>query len=170
MRYDLKLHPDCRCEAASAIAVDMAEARDGSLDLHYIVTGTIGQILLPAAAAPGRADELWRHTCFEAFVLARAGYYEFNFSPSSQWAAYRFDSYRAGMRPARGAPRIAVTPESDALAVRVGLDLPEDATGPFALTAVIEETDGRLSYWALRHAPGKPDFHSPEGFCARVAM
>jgi hypothetical protein len=32
------------------------------------------------------------------------------------------------------------------------------------LAAVIEESSGALSYWALRHAPGKPDFHHPYGF------
>ena len=33
-----------------------------------------------------------------------------------------------------------------------------------ALAAVIEENDGRLAYWALRHASDNPDFHHPEGF------
>jgi hypothetical protein len=33
-----------------------------------------------------------------------------------------------------------------------------------ALAAVVEEEDGRLSYWALQHAPGNPDFHHPDGF------
>jgi len=33
-----------------------------------------------------------------------------------------------------------------------------------ALAAVIEESDGRLAYWALWHPPGNPDFHHPEGF------
>ena len=32
------------------------------------------------------------------------------------------------------------------------------------LSAVIEGADGGLSYWALRHPPGKPDFHHPEAF------
>ena len=47
---------------------------------------------------PG-SDELWQHTCFEAFVRASSGseYYEFNFSPSTQWAVYRFTDYRNGM-------------------------------------------------------------------------
>jgi hypothetical protein len=47
-----------------------------------------------------RTDELWKQTCFEAFVgsPAEESYFEFNFSPSTQWAAYGFDSYRAGMR------------------------------------------------------------------------
>ncbi len=33
-----------------------------------------------------------------------------------------------------------------------------------ALSAVIEETDGRLSYWALAHPAAKPDFHHAEAF------
>jgi hypothetical protein len=37
------------------------------------------------------------------------------------------------------------------------------------LSAVIEERDGMLSYWALRHAPGKPDFHRRDGFALELA-
>ena len=37
-----------------------------------------------------------------------------------------------------------------------------------ALAAVVEEDDGRLSYWALQHAPGNPDFHHPEGFALEL--
>jgi hypothetical protein len=29
---------------------------------------------------------------------------------------------------------------------------------------VIEETNGAKSYWALKHPPGKPDFHHADGF------
>ena len=32
------------------------------------------------------------------------------------------------------------------------------------LAAVIEENNGRMSYWALAHPPGKPDFHHPDCF------
>ena len=37
-----------------------------------------------------------------------------------------------------------------------------------ALSAVIEETDGTKSYWALRHPPGPPDFHHPDCFALRI--
>ena len=36
------------------------------------------------------------------------------------------------------------------------------------LSAVIEEADGSLSYWALRHAPGKPDFHHQDAFALEL--
>ena len=45
-----------------------------------------------------------------------------------------------------------------------------DATVPagrslrLGLSAVVEEYDGMLSYWALRHPPGKPDFHHAAAF------
>jgi hypothetical protein len=32
------------------------------------------------------------------------------------------------------------------------------------LSAVVEATDGSLSYWALAHAPGRPDFHHAHSF------
>ena len=32
------------------------------------------------------------------------------------------------------------------------------------LCAVIEETGGIMSYWALYHPPGEPDFHHPGCF------
>ena len=33
-----------------------------------------------------------------------------------------------------------------------------------ALSAVVEAADGELSYWALRHPPGRPDFHHIDAF------
>jgi len=32
------------------------------------------------------------------------------------------------------------------------------------LAVIIEEETGGYSYWALRHPPGKPDFHRQEAF------
>jgi len=33
---------------------------------------------------------------------------------------------------------------------------------------VIEETSGRLSYWALAHPSGKPDFHHADCFACEI--
>ena len=46
--------------------------------------------------------------------------------------------------------------------------LPWDRTGELGISAVIEEQDGRLSYWALAHPPGKPDFHHRDCFALRL--
>ena len=175
-RQVLRLHPDSLCVAATQIEVDVARARAGGLLLSYAVTGRIGDLRLPPVAAAASGDELWQHTCFEAFVrpLPGAAYYEFNLAPSTQWATYRFDSYRSGMRVAAeiGAPRIEAqtAPERYTLQAALGLSsLPREALWRLGLAAVIEETNGNKSYWALAHPPGKPDFHHCDGFALELS-
>ena len=171
MRLALKRHPDSQCAAVSRIEVDIARPRAGILLLSYAVSGRIEDLRLPLVTAPARADDLWRRTCFEAFLRPAPGeaYYEFNFAPSTQWAAYRFDSYRSGMRIADGigAPRIDVQPAPDRYTLQAALelsDLPHDAPWRLGLAAVIEATSGPKSYWALAHPPGRPDFHHADCF------
>ncbi len=180
MRPALRLHPDSRCSAVTRIEVEVARQRPGNLLLRYFVTGKIGDLRLPAVTTPARTDELWKHTCFEAFVRAppeRPAYYEFNFAPSTQWATYRFSSYRSGMSVANeiAAPRIDVQSGAECYTLQAALeldrlsDLPSDAVWRLNLAAVIEETSGRKSYWALAHPPGKADFHHSDCFAYELA-
>jgi hypothetical protein len=161
--------------ASPALEIDVEFTRQASLlSLAYIVRGDIAAVLLPKQATPARADALWQHTCFEAFVggAQSAGYWEFNLSPSQQWAAYRFDGCREGMaaEPAVADPRIAVQREHSVLRLSAAFDLscvtalPASENWRVGLSAIIEDEDGDKSYWALAHAPGRPDFHHPDGF------
>jgi hypothetical protein len=169
MTLTLKRHSDSGCVAATRIEVDVARACVGSLVLSYVVHGDIGALRLPTVTAPARHDELWQHTCFEAFVGTAAGaaYYELNFAPSTQWAAYRFTGYRDGMRVATeiGAPEIETqsAPGRYALHAAVKLDgstdLPRNTRWRLGLAAITEDARGGRSYWALAHPPGKADFH-----------
>lgn len=173
MHQLLKPHPGSRGLAAVRVEAAAARPRTDRLVLTYTVTGQVSDIRLLPVVPAERADGLWRHTCFEAFVRAASGpaYYEFNFAPSRQWAAYRFDGYRSGMRPAEiDAPAIEVRsgPGSYTLQASLALsrlpDLPPEASWRLGLSAVIEDISGGTSYWALAHPPGKPDFHHADGF------
>lgn len=168
MRRVLRLHPDSRCDVVSRIAVEVTRPVPGSLALHYSLTGRMTDIVLPPLAAPERTDDLWQHTCFELFVATEAGYDEFNFAPSTQWAAYRFDGYRQNRRPTEAAPQIAVHRTDEQLELAVALALPRH-TLRLGLSAVVEEKGGRLSYWALSHPPGRADFHHPDCFALELA-
>jgi hypothetical protein len=174
MRLSLRLHPDSPSLAATHIDVDVARPHAGTLVLRYFVTGRVEGLRLPPISRPVRAEELWQRTCFEAFVRcpARDGYHEFNFAPSTQWAAYQFDGYRSGMREASdvSAPPIAVKASSTLFRLQASLELeqlgglPRDAPWRLGLSALIEDANGGKSYWALAHPPGKPDFHHPDCF------
>ncbi len=178
MRTALTLHPDSRCAAVTRIDVDVARPRPGGLRLRYVVSGRIGELRLPPVSTPRRGDALWQHACFEAFVRAPPGaaYYEFNFAPSGQWAAYGFGGYREGMQAVRemGAPHIDVQSNDRRYEMRATLNLdrlpalPRDALWRLGLSAVLEESDGRISYWALAHPPGKADFHHSDCFALEL--
>lgn len=131
-------------------------------------------LVVPAFAGKGRADELWKTTCFELFLKPISGeaYCELNLSPSERWNAYDFDGYRAGMRerPFPREPECTMRQGSsfaifDAAIPVGGLPSSDCAMG---LAAVIEEQGGTLSYWALVHPEGKPDFHAAA--CFAVAL
>jgi len=174
MRHTLRLHPDSLCAAATRIEADVARPHPGNLVLTYVVGGRIGDLRLPPVVAAACADELWRHSCFEAFVRPSTGsaYYEFNFSPSTQWAAYQFSSYRSGMRDATeiAAPRIEVRSTAESYTLQASLEL-DGLSLPWrlGLSAVLEETNGHKSYWALAHPPGKADFHHADCFALELS-
>ena len=174
MGLALVLHPDSRCTAATHIEVEVARPRAGRLLLQYFVTGKLSDLRMPPVAAPTRGDELWQHSCFEAFVRAptSTAYCEFNFAPSTRWSAYRFSSYRAGMSVEReiSAPRIEVESNGACYQLRASLELdrlsylPSKAAWRLGLSVVLEDTSGQKSYWALTHPPGKADFHHSDCF------
>lgn len=169
MRHALVPHPASPCDAVTNLEVEVAR-ETGGLALRYILTGDLGRLAIPAPAAAARVEGLWEHTCFEAFLASGGdGYREFNFSPSTAWAAYRFAGYRQGMAPLEGIepPRIQTTVTADTLEVRVSL---AQRAGPvrLGLTAVIAEVGGRVSYWALRHPAERPDFHHAGGFVLQI--
>jgi hypothetical protein len=174
MRQVLKLHPDSRCSAVGAIAVEVT--RPGPfLVVRFLVSGVTSELVLPPPAGPLRTDGLWRHTCFEAFARAPSGsgYLELNLSPSTAWAAYRFEDYRVGMAPAEGVadPGIVVTPDGDGFDLSAAVvlpGLPANAPWRVGFSAVIEERDGHTSYWALAHPPGRPDFHHADCFALEL--
>ena len=133
--------------------------------LEYVLEGDIDGLRVPATRPPRVADKLWQHTCCELFV-ARAdepGYREFNFSPSGEWAAYAFGAYRDGAPMHIDAPGIRVERERERLMLNASVRA-EDEALKIGACAVIEDARGVISYWALRHGPGKPDFHHPAAF------
>lgn len=152
--------------------------RPGTLSLAFQVAGELDGLKLPAPHGARRADGLWQHTCFEAFVRAEgaSSYYEFNFSTSGEWAAYRFTSRRTGMQPeARvAAPRIGILQGQGRLDVSIGMDVAQldDLAAAtrleLGLAVVLERSDGGRSYWALRHGAAQPDFHDPATFVMQL--
>ena len=179
-------YPQCRRGAAlvchPATSCNVARTLEGwvcLVDKHrflvgFTLRGDLDRLTIPGPGAPQRTDRLWEHTCFETFLAmpGQDAYWELNFSPSTQWAAYKFPRYReAGFPTPDIEPRIIVhrSPERLDLHATAALDALDTGRGLLiGLAAVIESLDGQFSYWALRHAPGRPDFHDRAGFALEL--
>jgi hypothetical protein len=172
VRLSLTRHPDTPSDKVTAVEVELVASPDG-LSISYFVTGS-EHLIVPDRAAGARRDGLWETTCFEAFLRPAGGeaYFEFNFSPSTEWAAYRFERHREGrselFRPVEPFLERGADPSDPLLEVDLDLSgLPEAAMN-LGLCAVIEEVGSRKSYWALAHPPGQPDFHHPSCFTLQL--
>ena len=155
------------------VAARLQRTGAGDLKVTYVLEAELPRLRIPP---PGRScigEKLWQHTCFELFIARRMpAYHEFNFSPSREWTAYAFSRYRDGVQLTDETldPQITLRTTPDRLELDATVHLERISSLhiagklSLALSGVIEDADGGLSYWALRHPPGKPDFHHPEAF------
>jgi hypothetical protein len=174
----LECHPQTPSQAVDSIEARVARTQANDLSVAYTLKGEITRLRLPPAGPSRQSDCLWQHTCFEAFISVRgnAAYYEFNFAPSREWAAYAFRQYRDRVSfEGKGvAPQVAVCSNDESLELETVIPvgrLPDIQTGSglrVGLSAVVEDQAGPLSYWALKHPRGKPDFHHPDTFALEI--
>lgn len=170
---DLKCHPSTPTETVRAIGVLVRRSASDELQMTFRLDGDIPRIRIPPLGVPRINSELWRHTCFEAFIAVdgQQAYHEFNFAPSGEWCIYALSGYRNGgpvadetMRPQIAVRSTGSRLELDALVRLDSLSaIHPHASLRIGLAAVIETSEG-LSYWALRHRADKPDFHHADGF------
>jgi hypothetical protein len=175
----LSCHPSTPTDVVRSIAVGVSRSSSDVLVLTFTLAGDLARLRIPPPSTPRAADRPWEHTCCEAFVAAEHGaaYHELNFSPSGEWAGYAFRSYRDRIGPTADAvlPPLVVHRAAEgrlALTARVALT---HLSAPYAgavlrlgLSAVLETGRGERSYWALRHVPGKPDFHRRDAWALRL--
>ena len=167
-------HSDHPPVAVTGVAASVIGLDDHWLRIRWRVESA-SALVVPPFAGKGRADGLWQTTCFELFLRRpdTAAYCEVNLSPSERWASYAFDDYRQGMTDHRMPRDCDCTLRRGGNLAIFDASIPLGSLPPlpwqFGLSAVIEEEGGQRSYWALRHPPGKADFHHAACFAARLA-
>ncbi|MEN0059078.1 MAG: DOMON-like domain-containing protein [Bdellovibrio sp.] len=154
------------------LEVDLLRLSTQQVRLTFTLSGDVTSVLWPEAPSfPARRDQLWAHTCLEAFCAessdSSAPYTEINCAPNGDWNAYSFSSYREGMTPSS---HITVRLEKVEQGTERGLFvllLEHQLEWPSAfwgLTAVIEFKNQEKSYWSISHPGPAPDFHNKAGW------
>lgn len=166
-------HPSSSPGYVDHIAAFATVSPDRTLNAHFAIQGDVDTLIWPERRRGSWVKDLWKTTCFELFARApqEAAYTEFNFSPSSDWCAMRFDTYRGIPAPIRdvsvGIEEHTVNRSTKMLSVSISVaetSVPVNKGDQVGLTAVLEHIDGKLSYWALAHPGAQPDFHDARGF------
>lgn len=164
----LQKHPKSKESSVNAISVNLIAHTDKSMSVAYSAQGDIDRLFIPPRTAGECKDNLWRTTCFEMFVghTNSTTYWELNFSPSANWAAYKFTDYRQNRQNEESFAinRLQMKQTKERFDLEVGFlfgalqdfDL---TTVCFGFSAVMMDHHGNISYWALRHGDGPPDFH-----------
>ena len=146
----------------------------GTLVLRFMVEAneaSFSKIQFPKIeVTPLRRDDLWKETCFEAFLCNEEskGYVEFNGSPNGNWNAYAFRDYREGMDlvPFLDLPTSQVLNKNETcieMEWRLPLEIFKNKISTIGLTVVLKTTEGTI-YWALKHVGERPDFHLRSSF------
>jgi len=143
-------------------------------NIWFGIGAPISRFDIPELVEPLRTDELWKTTCFEAFLKPadQDSYREWNFAPRGNWAAYDFAGYRDGMTKAEveNGPYIRMEDNFTWWSVGAAIAMDAEISWQLGLSAVIEEKDGTKSYWALSHCDSdKPDFHLADCFAVKLA-
>jgi hypothetical protein len=156
----LSRHPDAPPGAIHTVDAELRRVPGGVVATFHAI-GDMANLVVPPPAAPSRADDLWRTTCFELFIGGEAdSYREFNLSPSGAWAAYQFGAHRTGRRNIDARIEIETSLDNRCMSVTAKIESEFPDPAPAGLTAVIEESDGLIRYWSTAFAPGEPDFHA----------
>jgi hypothetical protein len=147
------------------------------LTLDYKLLGNLVEIEIASPSQiPKRKHELWQETCFEFFlgVTNSPCYWEFNLSPSGDWNVYHFHDYRQEMQEETAFTSLPLTihQQSESLSLSLNLDLEAIIAAEkildVAITTVIKQCAGHITYWALTHCGAEADFHQRDSFLIKL--
>jgi hypothetical protein len=153
-------------------------ARNGNkFAIRYMLESDLKEIVIPPPSkTPLRKHELWQDICFEFFLGIKdsAQYWEFNLSPAGHWNVYRFDGYRQGMQEETAFTILPFNVQNQANGLILVLDIDLDKiisaeqAIEVAITTVIKDKDGEITYWALTHRGAEADFHLRDSFIVEL--
>ena len=146
---------------------------DNQVHVSYRITDRTHSIQFPDISQhASRKNELWNATCCELFVgiSGEPNYWEYNLSPSHDWAVFSFTDYRQNKSDELSISELEITTKIDKnneFELKTILALPEmltDRTLDIGVSSVVQDKSGKIHYYALTHPDSKADFHDRKGF------
>jgi hypothetical protein len=169
MIVNFALQPFPTTSKLPQIEINGRVSRKGNdLLIEYQLFGDLNAISIdPPASTPSRQFHLWETTCFEFFIgiPGDRNYWEFNLSPSGDWAVFALDDYRQGLRDELAFTSLPFKVDlyPNYITLSLEFDLSElilaEQDLEMSVTTVIKSSQNELSYWAIKHSGKEADFH-----------
>ena len=155
------------------------EIKDNLFLLSYSICGNIPDIIIPGIenftlnnkSYYQRRDELWKSTCFEFFIKEKnnKSYSEINVSPDYYYNVYSFNDYRTGMKQENSLSLKNIEKikkdKKFILHFIIESEIPFKTDSLFVnISSVIQYSNGKTEYWALKHPKQRADFHDFDCF------
>ena len=159
-----------------AISGDLSLS-ENEIQINYQLSGNIGELQFPKnSVKASRKDKLWESTCFEVFIAkpGKSDYWEYNLSPSKDWAVFRFTDYRENKTDDLTISSINIVTRfnnTSQFKLNSSLPLPDNLVGNelcIGISAVIQDNSGNIYYYALSHRNQQPDFHDRDSFSIAI--
>ena len=176
MKSDFSLVPFVANNASLVQISGMIERLGNLLTITYKLTDASKIVSLDPHSNPTRQFDLWEHTCFEFFLGLKnsSQYWEFNLSLAGHWNIFHFLKYRENIAEemAFSSLPFRVSQQNDILELHLEVNLqpiilPHQSLD-VGITAVIEDRNHQLSYWALTHPAQAADFHQRDSFLISI--
>lgn len=146
---------------------------DNQIHVRYRINGRTDNIQFPdVSQQASRKNELWNATCCELFVgiSGEPHYWEYNLSPSHDWAVFSFTDYRQNKSDELSISQLEITTKIDKnneFELKTILALPKMLIGhtlDIGVSSVVQDKSGKIHYYALTHPDKQADFHDRNGF------
>jgi hypothetical protein len=156
-----------------SVSADLIVRSGETIEVIFNWQDDDGKIVFSNEPRDGRFSGLWQQTCFEMFIQPEGGksYYEINLTPQRAWNVFSFEDYRLPQPPAEfsGAELKSFSYEPGKLRALFTLKGAQLEKVKASYCAVIVLKDTGVSYWSVKHADSKPNFHHFESFITERA-
>ena len=139
------------------------------MKIEYEIIGDLSSYSFPKKTKQKRANELWKDTCFELFIAnySSTEYYEINTSPSTEWNAYHFTSYKKEMRESDlfSPPRISFYQSDNRYTFSFEMTFRKnifDKELLINLAVILLDKEEKRHFYSINRQNSSPDFHNRE--------
>jgi len=158
-----QLLPFGEAQSNIEISADLAIRSSDHIDLIFQWNDPDKKIVFSEEPANGRHVGLWQQTCFEVFIQPSGvkKYFEINLTPQKAWNVFSFDDYRMPQPPRELPGAHLVSFNFKAGELKATFKVPEadlrKINVSFCSVVVLKDTG--VTYWSVKHADTKPNFH-----------